>query len=270
MLLLLCSRVRRGVDVSRVAPTFRRGQDRRFSLDLVEHLRDISTPPELPDGWLCEVAVALADGAAIGGDFVVFTRADVRSESGEQSDRLRVMLVDASGKGAEAATRCVMLAGAISGLLAELPLEAVLPAVNRHVMRLGSEENFATAVLLELCLSTGDFRLGVAGHPPPARFDAGTGRWQTYPTTGPALGFLPDAEWTLHAEALAPGDALIVVTDGVVEVPGADVDWGIDRLLGHAERLVLSGWAGGAEELLEQRRGAGDDDAQVLLLSRRR
>lgn len=269
----------------------------RFGLDLAEHLQAISTPPPLPDGWLCEVAVALADDAAIGGDFTVFSRdglpydqrlPEVSSVADDATfdvpgrimtsdamgdlsgrDRLRVMLVDASGKGAEAATRCVMLAGAINGLLAELPLDAVLPAVNRHVTRLGSEENFATAALVELELGSGAFQLGVAGHPSPARFEASTGRWSTYDATGPALGFLPDASWTFHTGVLAAADALIIVTDGVVEVPGADVDWGIDRLMGHAERLVLNGWTGGAQQLLNQRKGAGNDDAQVLLLARR-
>lgn len=246
----------------RRADRFRKADDRRFSLDLAEHLRDISTPPPLPSTWLMEVAAALADDAAIGGDFCV-------SGTGP-TGLLRLMVVDASGKGAEAATRCVMLAGAINGLLAELPLEGVLPAVNRHVARLGSEEHFATAALIELDLASGAFQLGVAGHPSPARFDAGSGRWDTYEATGPALGFIPDAHWDLHSGTLSTDDALIIVTDGVVEVPGADVDWGIDRLLGHAMHLVLNGWKGGAEELLAQRKGAGSDDAQVLLISRRR
>lgn len=64
------------------------------------------------------------------------------------------------------------------------------------------------------------------------------------------------------------GDALIVVTDGVVEVPGLDVDTGIDRLLGQAEHLLLGGWVGGPCTLLEQRRRADSDDAQVRLLAR--
>lgn len=253
---------------------FRRGEDRRFTLDLAEHLRHISTPPPLPPQWRCEVAAATANDAAIGGDFTVFTLTDSpdpcsdESPAGRRDLVLRAMVVDASGKGAEAATRCVMLAGAITGLLTELPLEAVLPAVNRHVASLGSDENFATAVLVEVSLSNGDLRLGIAGHPPPAQFHAGSGRWHTYPTTGPALGLIPDAEWTLHSATLELDDALIIVTDGVVEVPGADLDWGVDRLLGHAERLVLTGWTGGAQELLSQRKGHGSDDAQVLLLSR--
>jgi hypothetical protein len=58
------------------------------------------------------------------------------------------------------------------------------------------------------------------------------------------------------------------VTDGMVEIPGVDLSLGMDRLLGRATRLVLEGWEGGAERLLEQRRRAGSDDAQVLLLTR--
>ena len=238
-------------------PGLRLGED-RFTLDLAALLADISHPPTLPPQWHCEVACVLADEVAIGGDFTVFACVGTT---------LRAMLVDTSGKGREAATRAIMLAGAISGLLYELPTEAVLPAVNRHVQRLGEDENFATAVLLELDLVTGGFLLGNAGHPPAAHFTAGSGQWMQYGPTGPALGFFDSADWSLHSGQLWPNDALLVVTDGVVEVPGSDIDMGVDRLLGEAERLVLTGWADGAQILLDRRRQVGDD-AQVLLLNR--
>jgi serine phosphatase RsbU (regulator of sigma subunit) len=239
----------------------RRREDRRFSLDLASHLSELSAPPSLREGWWCEVAVALADDVAIGGDFAVF-------DCDESRTLLRGMVVDTSGKGADAATRAVMLAGAISGLLGELTTAAVLPAVNRHVARLGSEENFATAVLLDIDLLTGDFQLAVAGHPAPVQFHAGSGRWETFEVTGPVLGIIPNAEWGVHEGHLDVGDALIIVTDGMVEIPGVDLSLGLDRLLGHATRLVLEGWKGGAERLLAQRRRAGSDDAQVVLLTR--
>lgn len=238
----------------------RRGTvERSFNLDLAQHLADISRPPALGEGWQCEVAVELADDAALGGDFTVF---------GLDGSRLRVMLVDTSGKGAEAATRAVMLAGAVAGLLGELPAEQLLPAVNRHVQRVGSEENFATALLLEVDLDEGTFLLGNAGHPPAAHFLAGAGTWTLLEATGPALGFLPDATWSFHQGQLALDDVLLAVTDGVVEVAGTDLDVGFDRFLGQANNLVLHGWVNGARELLDQRRGAGTDDAQVLLLRR--
>jgi serine phosphatase RsbU (regulator of sigma subunit) len=251
------------VSTKRTTSDWRRRAHRsgdRFTLDLAAQLTEISRPPVLPPTWHCEVACVLADAAAIGGDFTVFAL---------DGGRLRAMLVDTSGKGQEAATRAVMLAGAISGLLAELPVDDVLPAVNRHVLRVSEDEDFATAVLLEVDLTTGRFLLGNAGHPPPAHFTAGSGQWTQYPTTGPALGFFDVATWELVPGRLQDDDALLVVTDGVVEVPGADIDWGVDRLLGEAERLVLRGWAGGAQVLLDRRQQLGDD-AQVLLLNRTR
>jgi serine phosphatase RsbU (regulator of sigma subunit) len=177
-----------------------RRQERRFSLDLATHLSELSAPPPLRDGWRCEVAVALADEVAIGGDFAVL-------DCDESATFMRGMAVDTSGKGAEAATRAVMLAGAISGLIGELTTAAVLPAVNRHVALLGSEENFATAALLDVDLLTGDFQLAVAGHPSPAQFHAGSGRWETFDVTGPGLGIIPDAAWEVHEGRLDVGDA---------------------------------------------------------------
>ncbi len=230
-------------------------------LDLADHLKAISVPPSCGSQWQVQTALAVADGAPIGGDFIVF-------DATPGADRLQAVVVDASGKGAEAATRSVMLAGAISGLLGEVPSESLLPAVNRHLLRLGWDEHFATAVHLDVDLASGAYRLGVAGHPAPARFDAGSGRWTLLPATGPALGFLADATWTQHVGRLAPGDALLVVTDGMVEMPGEDLAVGLDRMLGHAEHLVLAHFTGGAEQLLNQRQRAGRDDAQVLLLTR--
>ncbi len=231
-------------------------------LDLAAHLKAISAPPECDEGWRVQTALAVADGAPIGGDFMVFAR-------DQRGTRLQAVIVDSSGKGADAATRSVMLAGALSGLLGEVPGDQVLPAANRHILRMGWDEHFATAVHLDLDLDSGGYQLGVAGHPAPAHFDAGSGRWTPLPATGPALGFFGEARWTRHRGRLAPGDALLVVTDGVVETPGQDLDVGLDRMLGHAERLVLTDFEGGAEQLLAQRRQVGQDDAQVLLISRR-
>ncbi len=231
-------------------------------LDLADHLKAISVPPVCSRQWQVQTALAVADDAAIGGDFIVF-------DATPGADRLQAVVVDASGKGAEAATRSVMLAGAISGLLGEVPSESLLPAVNRHLLRLGWDEHFATAAHLDLDLHSGTYRLGVAGHPAPAQFDASSGRWTLLRATGPALGFLADATWTQHHGRLEPGDALLVVTDGMVEVPGQDLEVGLDRMLGHAEHLVLARFDGGAQHLLSQRRRVGRDDAQVLLVNRR-
>jgi serine phosphatase RsbU (regulator of sigma subunit) len=241
--------------------SFRKDPDGwRLSLDLAAHLQAISTPPSCGSRWTVQTAIAIAEGDALGGDFMVFTKT---------GDRLQAVVVDASGKGFDAATRSVMLAGAISGLLGELRSEMLFSAVNRHVLRLDWDEHFATAVHLDLSLDSGEFLLAVAGHPSPVAFDAGAGKWRSYAETGPALGLVPEVTWGQHEGRLQPGDALVVVTDGVIELPGEDLDLGLDRMLGHAERLVLTQFEHGAETLLDRRPRPGRDDAQVLLLHRR-
>ena len=62
------------------------------------------------------------------------------------------------------------------------------------------------------------------------------------------------------------GDALLLYTDGLVEVPGRDLEVGIDKLLGEAERLVPRGFRGGCDVLLERvAAGEGDDRGVVIV-----
>jgi hypothetical protein len=67
---------------------------------------------------------------------------------------------------------------------------------------------------------------------------------------------------------LRRGDAIMLYTDGVVEAPGRDIDDGIQRLLGEAERLVVAGFRSGAPDLvttMQRAVGSGDDCAIVLI-----
>ena len=59
----------------------------------------------------------------------------------------------------------------------------------------------------------------------------------------------------------------MLYTDGLVEVPGRDIDVGIDRLLGEADRVVTSGFSGGAARMMQAlREGAGATDDRGLVL----
>ena len=56
----------------------------------------------------------------------------------------------------------------------------------------------------------------------------------------------------------------------MVEAPGRDIDEGIDRLLGEAERMVVTGFNTGAPELVTamQRTVASGDDCALVLIWR--
>ncbi len=215
--------------------------------------------PTLPAPWSAEAVVEPAGGGPFAGDFVV---------SALLGDRFAVALVDVSGKGVEAGTRSLLLSGAMGGLLGVTSSEEFLSAANAYLVRQDWEEGFATALHLTVDLPTGDFVIGSAGHPPVAHLDAGSGRWALLDTEGPALGLMLDTSYRVATGRLRPGDALLLYTDGLVERPGRDLDRGIDKLLGEAERLVTQGFVGGGRLLVRQVAGRHFDDRGLVLLWR--
>ena len=96
-----------------------------------------------------------------------------------------------------------------------------------------------------------------AGHPPAAQFDAGAGTWRITEARGIVLGVVPDLRLMPAQGVLRPGDALMLYTDGLIEAPGLDIDAGIDRLLGEADRLVTGGFGAGAQALVQSLQPGG-------------
>ena len=232
-----------------------------FVVELRDRLERQGELPPLPSGWSAEAVLRPAGGGPFAGDFVV-------SALTGEGTRLELALVDVSGKGVEAGTRALLLSGALGGLLGSMGPEDFLPAANRYLDRQEWEEGFATAVHLTLDLQSGAFSVESAGHPPVAHFDAGSGRWRLLSAEGLALGLLPTVVYTPELGRLDRGDALLLYTDGLVEVPGRDLEVGIDKLLGEAERLVPRGFDGGAELLVRRVAGASTDDRGLVLIWR--
>jgi hypothetical protein len=229
--------------------------------DLRDRLRALGELPALPPGWQADVAVHAAGGSSFGGDFLVSTL-DV--ERGE----LEVVLVDVSGKGVDAGTRALLLSGAFGGLIGAIPPEDFLPAANAYLLRQQWEEGFATAVHVVVDLGTGRYVVESAGHPPAAHFEAGSGQWRLTGIDGTALGLLPKAEYATTHGVLGHGDALLLFTDGLIEVPGQDLATGLDKLVGEAERLVPRGFCGGAGRLVHAVSPQASDDRALVLLWR--
>jgi hypothetical protein len=231
-------------------------------VDLRDRLRAQGELPQLPVGWRAETVLRSAYGDKFSGDFLVASR----STDGR---RLEVALIDVSGKGQAAGTRALLLSGAFGGLLGAMPAADFLDSANQYLLRQRWEEGFATAVHLEVDLVTGDFRVSSAGHPPAAHFVNGSGRWELLDGgSGPILGVVENAVFGGSAGRLMRGDALMLYTDGVVETPGRDLDVGIDRMLGQAERLVQGGFTGGARRIVEGALAGETDDRALVLIWR--
>jgi len=230
-------------------------------IELRDRIRSRSSLPPLPEGWAAEWVLRPAGGAMFGGDFIV---------SFCDGTRLEVAVVDVSGKGIDAGTRALLLSGAFGGLLGSLPADRFLPACNSYLRRTEPAEGFVTAVHLVLDLGTGSYVVSSAGHPPAAQFESAKGVWRLTQARGIVLGVVPDLRQQAESGTLRTGDAIMLYTDGLVEIPGRDIDLGIDRLLGEADRLVAAGFPGGAESLVRAL-SAGDgpvDDCALVLIWR--
>lgn len=236
-------------------------QGESMLIDLRDRILNQGGVPNLGNGWLLETALRSAGGTPFAGDFVVSTRP-------RHSQRVELAVVDVSGKGEQAGTRALLLSGAFGGLLGALPPGEFLPAANDYLLRQDWAEGFATAVHLSLDTETGRFEVRTAGHPPPAQRDAGSGRWTVHEAEGPILGLIEDAEFTVVSGVLRPGDALVLYTDGMVEIPRRDIGLGIDRMLGQAERQLRGDFDGGADRLVDAL-GSENDDRALVLVHRR-
>jgi hypothetical protein len=230
-------------------------------VDLRDRISKQGHIPTLPPDWYAEAVTRSAGASSFAGDFMV-------ASLSRDGDHFEVAVVDVSGKGEQAGTRALLLSGAFGGLLGSMPPENFLPAANDYLLRQDWSEGFATAVHLSVVLSTGAFEIRSAGHPPAVQMQAGSGRWAVHETEGPILGLMPDAEFTTVTGTLNRGDALLMFTDGLVETPTRDISLGIDKLLGQGERLLRSGFEGGARRLIVQS-GSFNDDRALFLLHRR-
>jgi len=228
-------------------------------VDLRDQLIAHARIPELPGDWRVDAEIAPAHGSSFAGDFVVVHR-------DEERGTLDLVIVDVSGKGPDAAARALTLQGAMGGLLGSTSFGEFFPSANKYLMRQSWVDGFATAAHVRLDLHSGRFRLALAGHPPLARFHAGSGRWETVGEGGSVLGVMTDCDFPVVSDRLAVGDALILYTDGVIEVPGRDLMFGIDKLLGAAEQLVAHGWRSGPRALIDAVAESPSDDRAVVLI----
>lgn len=258
-----------GVAVLVIIMSTRRGQlsvgplrGQSMLVDLRDRILAQGEIPVLPAPWLVQSALSSADGSAFAGDFVVAT-------TRERGRRIELVVVDVSGKGEAAGTRALQLSGAMGGLVGALTPDRFLPAANDYLLQRSWEEGFATAVHVSVDLASGVFELRSAGHPPAVQRHVGSGRWEILAAEGPVLGVVEDVDYACTRGRLAPGDALLLYTDGMVEEPRRDIELGIDHMLGAAEALLLRrSWDGLADRLVGAV-GSPDDDRALLLIHRR-
>ena len=215
--------------------------------------------PALPAGWHAQTCVQSAYAQRFSGDFIV-TR---RTHGGQLFESL---LVDVSGNGLDAGTRALVLSGAFDALLGSVAPDDFLRVANDYVARQDWSEGFATAVYLRVDVKSGEYAVSCAGHPPAASYRPETGWRVLDDAAGPALGLIPGIDYASVTGRLAPGEALMLYTDGLIEARGCGIDEGIGRLMDGLTLWTHDGFAGIASQVCSTAPSGQCDDRGAVVV----
>jgi serine phosphatase RsbU (regulator of sigma subunit) len=152
-------------------------------------------------------------------------------ERGDGGGELLIMASDVSGKGMAAALLTASLEALCAGPIETgMPVEELCRRVSKLLYQRTPPAKYATSFVATITLATGKLRYTNAGHNPSLLVHT-SGEIERLGSTGVPLGMLPEAPFTAREVDLAPGDLLVVYTDGIVEaVDPADEEFGLERL----------------------------------------
>ncbi len=125
--------------------------------------------------------------------------------------------------------------------------ELALSAANRRILADTRAGLFVTVFYGVLDPSSGELTYCNAGHNPPYLFSGRNGNAvQELDRTGLPLGILEDGTWQQGTAHLAPGDVLLMYTDGITEAQdGEESFFDEDRLL----EIVRGGLGRSAQDI---------------------
>jgi sigma-B regulation protein RsbU (phosphoserine phosphatase) len=186
-----------------------RDQERmQHELSLARNIQQSLLPRRLPTSDYFEVEASSVPSRTIGGDYY-----DLISLPG---GRYGFGVADVSGKGLPAAMMAATLQGAFGAVAAgDLRLAEVFGRVNAFLCERTPPEMFAT-MFYGVLSRTGAFDYVSAGHNPPflLRRDEVI---ELREPANPPMGFFPGVAYEASTIQLAPGDFVVIFSDGLPE-----------------------------------------------------
>lgn len=233
-------------------------------LDEARRIQRKLLPTDIPHIDGCEIATWWQPAAGVGGDCY-----DVISFG---PSRAALSIADVVGKGIPAALLMSNLQAAVRAFASDAnPPGALCHQVNRILCGNIAEGRFISFFYCVTDTEAGTLTYANAGHYPPVLLRA-DGTCERLTEGGPVLGIFDDAIYGTATVRMAPGDRLILYTDGITEAMNADGDeFGEDRLIDSA----IAHRADGAdvlralisEELAAFADAGFHDDATLIVLA---
>jgi sigma-B regulation protein RsbU (phosphoserine phosphatase) len=171
------------------------------------------------DGW--EVAYHYQPAGPVSGDFCDL----IPGAAGDWY----FLVGDIAGKGVAAAMLMAHLSAMLRTLISVgLPLGELVERASRAFCESTLPAHYATLVCGRASAS-GEIEICNAGHPPPLLMRAGA--ITPLDATGLPIGMFCSEQFSSRTERLAPGDTLLLYTDGLIEARNpAREDYGAERL----------------------------------------
>ncbi|HTY95506.1 MAG TPA: GAF domain-containing SpoIIE family protein phosphatase, partial [Solirubrobacteraceae bacterium] len=216
--------------------------------------------PRVPGLRLSAKYLPAGSGIKVGGDWYdVFEL---------PNGRMALVIGDVVGRGVTAASVMAEARTALRAYLIEgHGVREAMSLLNDLLISLG-RNRAATVAILELDLELGQVDAVSAGHLPAVVMDGGGSASLWHLPQGPPLGITHGQRYQSERRPFGADNALLLFTDGLVEVRGEVIDAGLERLRAAAEAAATGGLGSFADRVYWTLTGqtALEDDVALLAI----
>lgn len=184
-------------------------------LQIAAEIQKNFLPEHIPRTEGFDIAAKSIPAKEVGGDFFDVIPLEVMPLS---SSRTGIMIADVSGKGVPAALFMALsrIVVRVTAMWFKKPAE-VISFANPIIAENSKTGMFVTLFYGVIDKETHTLTYVNAGHNPPLVLRKKTGEIEELELTGMAVGAMGDAEYTQAEVPLAPGDVMVLYTDGITE-----------------------------------------------------